>query len=139
MLEKLSTIAANLSAIDLERESLQALASEEQALLDLNREQLQDSIDREGEFLGFYASIAYANLKGRDTVDLKLTGDFYRSFFADTSKYPVIFGARDEKTEELTQRYGEEIFGTTKGNTEKAADEIVLPRCKDAILEAIRV
>jgi len=49
MLEKLKQAAVNLAALDLERVALQALRQNEQAVLDFNREQLQDSFDREGE------------------------------------------------------------------------------------------
>jgi len=87
MLEKLKQAAVNLAALDLERVALQALRQNEQAVLDFNREQLQDSFDREGEPLGEYASIAYANMKGRITVDLKLTGDFYNAMYLKREDY----------------------------------------------------
>ncbi len=94
MLEKLKQAAVNLAALDLERVALQALRQNEQAVLDFNREQLQDSFDREGEPLGEYASIAYANMKGRITVDLKLTGDFYNAMYLKADEFSVLFDSR---------------------------------------------
>jgi hypothetical protein len=137
MLEKLKQAAVNLAALDLERVALQALRQNEQAVLDFNREQLQDSFDREGEPLGEYASIAYANMKGRITVDLKLTGGFYNAMYLKADEFPVLFDSRDEKTTELKAKYGEEIFGTDKVNTERVAQQIVLSEVSKAILENI--
>ena len=85
-------------------------------LVALNKEQLFHSEDSEQEPLGEYASISYANLKGRATVDLKLTGDFYGGFFVTTQKFPVVFSSTDKKTENLEERYGENIFGVTAPN-----------------------
>jgi hypothetical protein len=52
-----------------------------------------------------------------------LTGDFHSSFFAKTDSFPVAFDARDEKTSELKQKYGE-IFGLDETSLEEYRQEI---------------
>lgn len=137
--EALLAASRQLEKVDLIAVSLEAMRASEDTLVSFNQEQMQDSIDSEGEPLGEYASIAYANRKGRITVDLKLTGDFYRGMFAKTDEYPVIFGSTDDKTEDLKNKYGENIFGTTKNNTSRIAKEVVLPEVHAKIIEALRV
>lgn len=139
VLQNLVDIGNKLKSLDLIEVSLEAVRENEGMLIEMNHAQLQNSIDREGDPLGEYASIEYANLKGRIDVDLRLTGAFYRSWRIEADKFPIIFGATDSKTEELTQKYGEEIFGTTKGNTERVAQEICLPRCQQSIVQALHV
>ena len=138
-LEKFLAAARNLASLDLVAVSLGAVRDNEQRLIDANQTQLQQSIDSDGDWLGEYRSIAYANLKGRPDVDLKLTGDFYRGMFVDANKYPVVFSSRDEKTEMLTAKYGDEIFGTTKENQNKINHEAIKPAIQAAITETLRV
>lgn len=108
-----------------ESRSLEIIRAEQKQILDLNRQQLDDSITSDGEPLGEYASIAYANRKGRSTVDLKLTGAFHDSFFINADKYPIAFNATDKKTSGLVERYGEEIFGLTQANKREVSQEII--------------
>ena len=62
-----------------------------------------------------YASETYARMKAslnpKGVTDLKLTGDFHRSFVAITEKFPVLFSASNSKTDKLVTKYGENIFG----------------------------
>lgn len=64
------------------------------------------------------------SLNPAGVVDLRLTGDFHGSFFLHADKFPLIFGATDEKTTELTNRYGEEIFGLTKKSKDEMGQQI---------------
>lgn len=99
-----------------EKALLNIVKKNESEALDFNRSQLLGNRDSEGESLGEYASIAYANKKGSVLVELKLTGDFQKSFFMETDKFPVVFWAKGDKTEMLTEKYGREIFGLDKVN-----------------------
>jgi hypothetical protein len=137
--EVIKQIAQDLRAIDLVQVSLDAMQKNESVLISFNQAQLQNSIDREGEALGEYASIEYANKKGRIDVDLRLKGGFYGGMFVNAEKYPVVFDSSDSKTLDLKLKYGEEIFGTTPGNTKKVAFEIVLPECQGRILKAFQL
>lgn len=98
----------------LEELVLKIVKEDEAYLTGLNKLQLFESLDSQGEPLGEYSSLAYANKKGRITVDLKLTGDFYDGFFIDTSELPIAFDSRDSKTELLVKKYGKEIFGLSE-------------------------
>lgn len=114
-----------------ESKVLDILKESQREVTDLNRSQLFNSEDSNQEPLGTYASIAYANKKGRADVDLKLTGDFYESIFINTSKFPVVFNATDSKTQKLVYRYGEDIFGLTRPSKNEASHTIIKPKLQE--------
>jgi len=51
-----------------------------------------------------------------DRMTLRDTGAFYNQIFAKVNNSEVIIDSRDEKSEELKDRYGEQIFGLTDEN-----------------------
>lgn len=106
-----------------EKALLNIVKKNESEALDFNRSQLLGNRDSEGESLGEYASIAYANLKGSVKVDLKLKGDFQNELFIVTERFPIMFGGNDKKTEMLKERYGD-ILGLDKQNKGAFAQEI---------------
>lgn len=117
-----------LTAEEQEKEILKIVDEFEPVALDLNTAQLMDGKDSKGQLLAPYRNPEYAafkrTLNSKGVTDLKLTGDFHQSFFQDVTKFPVAFGATDEKTDELVQGYGEEIFGMDKSNTEEFSDQL---------------
>lgn len=96
--------------------------------LDLNTSQLFAGKDSNDQSLGSYKSAEYAKLKlslnPAGVVDLKLTGNFYSGFFADTSRFPIQFGSTDEKADTLMQTYGQDIFGLDQTNLEQFRQDI---------------
>jgi len=111
---KIKEIAEKLKAetqIKVATKVLEFVEADKQLLLQLNKQQLFEGTDAKGRPLGDYVNAAYVQRKGRDTVDLNLTGDFYAGFFIETKEFPVVFGSRDYKSKWLTKRYGQEIFG----------------------------
>jgi hypothetical protein len=72
-------------------------------------------------------------------------GDFYRGFFMDANKFPVIFDSRDSKTPmimELIESKGQdanEIFGVNKANFKELARVYTLPEIQEKIRSAIRL
>lgn len=125
---KLIDLAERFKGIDaktVEQRVLDIVQAEKQQVVDLNKSQLLNSEDSEGAPLGTYASIAYANKKGKAEVDLKDTGAFYESIFINTEKFPILFGATDKKTGNLVERYGKDIFGLTKSNQAVVSKEII--------------
>jgi len=58
-----------------------------------------------------------------DRVTLKDTGDFYKSMFIERKGNDVIFSSKDEKTEKLTTKYGEEIFGLSEDESKISKEE----------------
>lgn len=125
---RIRDLANKLSAIkesDVEEKILDIIEAEKEQVIDLNRSQLLHSEDSEGEWLGEYASIAYANKKGKANVDLKLTGALHESIYAKTDKFPILFGASDPKAPDLMDKYGKDIFGLNKQSIEVVSKEIV--------------
>lgn len=87
----------------------EAIAANEDRIMDLNRQQLDRGLDSEGRSLGKYANFKYKNRF--QPVDLKLTGDFRNKFSLQiTDKETEIF-SQDAKEEKLKKRYGKDIFG----------------------------
>lgn len=108
-----------------EKDILLILQKLKEVLIDMNTSQLLEGKDSKGRSLGDYASEAYARLKrsmnpkAGGHVDLYFEGDWQESFFMEADSFPVMFNARDWKTNMLVQNYGEDVFGITAQNLEK--------------------
>lgn len=131
-MDKLDRIIANLEAFnqeEFERVLLEILKKHEHTIIDLNLSQLLNGKDSNGESLGEYSSILYAEFKKRlnpkGVVDLRLEGDFYRGFFADTSKFPIDIDSNDSKRDSLVDQYGTQIFGLDKASLGILSEEIL--------------
>lgn len=86
-----------------------AIVSNEEAILDINRQQLDRGQDSKGNSLGKYANFKY---KGRfQPVDLKLTGDFRDKFSLQVDDKKTEIFSQDQKEELLKKKYGKDIFG----------------------------
>lgn len=111
-----------------ERILLLAIKDTKEEMLDLNRDQLLAGKTAENKRVGKYRSASYAKYKKtlnpNGVVDLKLTGRFHGSFFIKADKFPLIFGARDSKTNDLVEKYGETIFGLTKASLQTVSQSI---------------
>lgn len=139
IMDKIRILADRLKKFNSEKELLTIATLYEDNLTQLNKDQLQDSIDANGEPLGEYKSISYANLKGRITVDLKLTGAFYDGFFTQSEQFPILFDSVDKKTSMLKEKYGKEIVGLTKQSKSIANKNLFLPKLLEKIKATIRV
>lgn len=119
-------------------EILDIVAHNETLLIDLNTSQLMEGLDSENVQLKEYQSESYARMKAslnpKKVTDLKLSGDFHRSFVAITDRWPVLFSASDSKTDGLVKKYGENIFGLN----EKSQRIMVRDYLEDSILEYYR-
>lgn len=113
---------------EINRGVLKVVEESKNQAIDLNTKQLFEGRDAQGQSLGGYRSQAYADFKRtlnpRGVVDLKLTGSFYNGFFAKADRFPVMFSSTDEKTGELKEKYGDEIFGLDQSNLEEFRQEI---------------
>jgi hypothetical protein len=68
-----------------------------------------------------YTTLGFKLRKGQptDRVTLFDTGSFHNQIFAESyDGKEVIIDSRDEKSSDLKEKYGEQIFGLTKDNTE---------------------
>lgn len=121
-----------------EKALLLIIRANEADALNLNRSQLLNNRDSDGESLGEYASIAYANKKGSHLVDLFLTGSFQDKLLLEADKFPARFDSSDKKTEQLTERYGESIFGLDEKSKGAFVGEIK-PQVQDFYRSLIHV
>ena len=108
---------------------LKIMQSDDSYAIDLNTRQLLSGRDSKRETLMHYRSAAYAEFKlslnPAGVTDLHLTGQFYRGFFMDASKFPVVIWSKDQKVFELTQKYGDDIFGLNKQSLSDFAKDIL--------------
>lgn len=112
-----------------EKALLNIVKKNESEALDLNLNQLFSGKDSQGEeitpaYTPFTQMIKQSKGQPTDRVTLKDEGNFYNSFFLQADKFPVLFDASDLKTPQLTEKYGEQIFGLDKQNTGAFAQEI---------------
>lgn len=99
-----------------------SLMTLEDLIIAMNQEQLYiHSENAEGENLLTYNSIVYAIWKnnrnkapGLMHPDLFDTGDFYRGFFLEVTDSEFELDSRDYKSDDLKDKYGENIFGLNK-------------------------
>ena len=112
------------------------LSAEEIILL--NQAQLfTQSVDKDGDALGGYATIEYEELKRGlnpsldGLVDLRLTGDFYGGFYVSVNDTEFIIGSTDEKETILQNRYGKAIFGLTDSNKAQYTKDIFFKALKN--------
>lgn len=86
-----------------------AIEKHEDAIMDLNRQQLDRGLDAKGDSLGRYKNFKY---KGRwQPVDLKLHNDFRRKFTLQSDDKETIIFSQDVKAPWLEKRYGVDING----------------------------
>lgn len=108
-----------LTERELEYMLLRVIKQNEELFIDANTGQLMAGKDNnDNPIEPPYASALYAafklTLNPAGVVDLKLTGDFHESFVLRTNQFPLLIGATDPKTEDLRNKYGDDIFGITE-------------------------
>lgn len=127
-IRELAAKARSITDDDINESILKVVDKNKSEALDLNLKQLFSGRDAKDQSLGRYHSQAYAEFKRSlnpaGVVDLKLTGDFYRGFFAKTDRFPIEFASTDSKTDMLEEKYGKEIFGLDQANLEEFRKEI---------------
>jgi len=117
----MSTIVSlyqRLKNLDTDKVIQTSLEQTKDALADLNIEQMHHGLNSDGEKIGEYRSEAYAEekermnpLPGFGIPDLKLTGAFYRATKVVIGGDNITIDSDDEKSAELQEKYGKEIFG----------------------------
>lgn len=110
------------------KQALPAIAEDsveqtKQTVIQLNREQMLRGQDASGNLIGKYKSDPYAlkkfalsSLAGFGNKDYRLTGEYYRGFFAATDAGKLILGSIDPKARFL-DRPG--LFGLTNESRQK--------------------
>jgi rhodanese-related sulfurtransferase len=123
-MEAIQKMISNLQAMTVEKqeEELLAIISRNEAeLLDLNTSQLFKGERADGskitpEYSEQTVRYKKAVNQPSDRVTLFDEGDFYRGFFADTTKFPVLLESNDIKTGKLVDKYEPTIFGLNQEN-----------------------
>jgi hypothetical protein len=131
-----TNLASKFNKIDVYEIVREILRDLEGVILDTNRgDQLYISGQlSDGSFLPPYKSstvaykVATPNVDKRiENMTLRDKGDFYSGFTLTVTDTEVIITSTDEKTGELTQRYGREIFGLTNENWDDLAESNIVP------------
>lgn len=109
-----------VQAIDLRSQVAVIIELTQDELIMLNQRQLfTQSIDKDGDELGGYATANYTEFKKGlnpqldGLVDLYVTGDFYNGFFVTVEGETFMIGSSDSKSSKLENQYGKAIFGIT--------------------------
>jgi hypothetical protein len=128
----------NLSAIEMHREAKSAIGRTSEFIADLNVEQLEKGLTSEGKRLPRYRNKTYARFKnainplpGFGNPDLILTGAFTKSFKIDVGSEDLEVVSND--IHDLSERYGEDIYGLSDDNQEFYNQEIFLPELAQSI------
>lgn len=118
------TALLNLERLQPEYAVQQAILENKESILLLNDKQLDQGIDAKGDDLGSYKNFKY---KGRfRPIDLKQTGEFRGEEDIIVDDQSMLFVDPNVKTDQLMNRYGEDIIGLTDDN-EFAAAQLLAP------------
>lgn len=133
-----------LSRLDLGELMNGAVLATKEDILDANTAQLSQGKNALGDFLQEYALDAYAEFKialgskaPKGTPDLFLEGDFYEGFILTVEGEDYLITSTDEKTTELTNKYGIDIFGLSEEGLQQVRDvilEIFLNNIRNGLL-----
>lgn len=133
----MTTVAALLKrvdAINVSDQSQFAIDDTREQLVLKQQMQMLHGLNAKGEKIGKYANPEYAAAKfalnplaGFGNVDLRLTGTFFNDAFVDVRDDVFVITSGNEKTRELEQKYGQDIFGLNKDYKKEYVQEDLKP------------
>jgi hypothetical protein len=133
-LERIEALAAGLKALPKQLEAtLNQVVRDNATEFELdNIAQLEAGLDAEGEEITpayARATVKLKQQKGQpaDRVTLKDRGDFYRGIVAQVRGEQVKNVGTDEKTQELQEKYGDDILGVAEPAVEAFREQLLLP------------
>lgn len=147
----IADMLTNLTKFDLAKAGQEVLLDNEVEILDLNREQLMEGIDKEGVKLRPYYFSWYADFKdrinSRGVTDLKVTGAFHNGFairLSGPNGYYIY--SRDPKEDMLVEGwtgrngvsvpgYGPKIYGLTNESAREAKDKFFYKGMKEKLTQ----
>jgi hypothetical protein len=133
-------------ALDTGRIAKEIVRDNDNTLIDMNaQDQLfAKGVNRLGvridEYRPYSPSTIKVKIKKRqpyDRVTLKDTGEFYDSFYVETSEDRFYIKASDEKTVWLIKRYGVEIFGLTNESLAEFINDYVKDEAAKKVKEIL--
>lgn len=104
------------------------MVESQEVLADLNIEQLNKGLRSDGTVMPDYSQVSvefYGKPDG--PIKLKDTGAFYQGAYVRVTGDQVKFSSTDQKTEMLTERYRESIFGLNDQYKGEAIREVIQP------------
>lgn len=118
-----------ISPINVYRLVNDAILRHENQILDLNRRQMFAGNDANDnaitpEYTPFTKFLKDEKGQPFDRVTLNDTGAFYQSMFLQPFDNGFEFEATDSKTDDLKEKYGENIFGIAESDLDDAAEII---------------
>ena len=133
--EIVKTLKSNLKQI-----AAIAIQDTETEFIKLNVEQLESGFDSKKKRLRKYRSPQYAQLKNQQNAlpglgnpDLILTGAFTGSFNLNVAAENYTIFATDYKANDLTKKYGDDIFGLGETQNEYYSQNVVFPVMMETI------
>ena len=133
---------------DVEGQTHKIISRNQQEIIDLNtKEQLFKGESSSGQKLSpKYTGVRYARAKnkvnplpGYGTPDLKFTGKFYNDFFLSTKGRQLEFDSKTKYAKHLESKYGSEIYGLNKDNSDWLNDKLLFPELLGWVLTRIKI
>lgn len=135
-----------LKSLDISEVAEVATDATSPAISQLNREQLEEGFDSNGERLRKYRNPIYARKKaamnpkpGLGNPDLKLTGRFYRGIRADVEDGQIHVYSTDSKDPDLVEKYGSDIYGLGPVKGQEYVDNHLQPSFQGLIREKLKL
>ncbi len=95
----------------------------------------------DGSLIGLYepSTIRHKKYKGQRSsfVTLRDTGDFYRGMYLEYEKGKLTVNSFDEKTGDIVEQYGKEIFELSEAEVTKFVKDYIQPEIDKAILNML--
>ena len=137
-----SDLIENFEKMDLRDVAATSMRKTSVKYLDRNRLQMLEGKGRTKP-IGKYRSKEYAQFKasqnpmaGLGNVDLRLTGSFQDKMTFDITGDEIDVSSSDGKLEDLTKKYGEQIFGLNPGTKDEYIENDLQPEFERTV-EAI--
>ena len=133
---------ANKIATNLEKVNDANVEAQFPAMIRDNWKQLDEGRKNDDNPITPFYSPGYAKKKGFSIPDLKVTGDFRNSFDIDYrpgTNSPIIWGAGDEKAEDLWAKYTFDVMGLNETNAIKHGNIIQTKNIKYINREVAKV
>lgn len=137
----LAEMMRRVESLDLRNETIRVFEERTPEIIDMNTGQLMSGVSSNSESIQpEYYNEDYASLKQqlnpappKGVPDLNLTGSFHSGFRVEVKSDSLEFSSIDEKTDYITKKYSDDIFGLTKENKREFSLGYLFEDLKDYI------
>lgn len=125
---RISELANKMNKLNFEAMCIQTVLENQKQAAELNTQQLFQGERADGSEMPPYSWVS-VNFYNKPAGPIRLfdTGAFYSGFIFANATFPLSITSTDSKTNELTGRYGKEIFGLTEENLSGYSKVFILP------------